>query len=366
MGVNTMKMKILLFSAILTISGILYGCGKETADQYAGEQITKWKSEDPSVFSSLLEEGIKVSNASYVLDFPEELKEPYTELMQTAFSSIDFKVESASERVEDVYAVKITFTPVSFEQTLQETNNSLLSNPESADFSESLSGLIGQDIKQLESNAVYEEETTFELMVSKSEDGFSIHENHFLDFMISCMNDYMVPYNSCCELYEAQDFLKANLDASFKGDVDQFALHMGLSEEEALAWYETDVFNPPEGFSSAYADRYRKALQSIMKQCRYTVGIPRKEAEPYHYQIEVSVVPNTSLTDAFEEYSSKTYPSTEKASAALTEILEKYAASPSYGDETLITVSLNEETLSDTDSAESEMAQLWDTILPPA
>lgn len=361
-----MKTKLLLFTAILMFSIALYGCSKETADQYAGEQITEWKNSDPSTFSSLLEEGIKVSNASYVVDFPEELKNPYMELMQTAFSSMDFQVENAKERVEDVYAVKISFTPVSFEQTLTETNDRLLNNPRSADFSEELLDIIEQDKKQLQSNAIYEDETTFELMVSKTEDGFSVHEDHFLDFMTACLTDYMVPYNSCCDLFEAQDFLKANLDASFKGEVDRFAIHMNLSEEEALAWYETDAFDPPEGFSSAYADRYRKALQSIMKQCRYTVGIPKKEAEPYHYQIEVVTEPNTSLTDAFNEYSSKTYSSLEEASAALTKILERYAASPSYGEETAVTVSINEETLASANQEGSELSQLWNTILPPA
>lgn len=361
-----MKSKLLLFAAILMISGALYGCSKETADQYAGEQISEWKNADPSVFTSLLDEGIQVSNASYILDFPDELKEPYTELMQTAFSPMEFKVESAEERMEDVYAVKVSFTPVSFEQTLTETNDSLLSDPRSADFTEEMLDVIEQDKKQLESHTVYEDETTFELMVSRTEDGFSIHENHFLDFMTACMNDYMTPYDSCCELYDMQDFIRSYLDASFKGEVGQFALHMGISEEDALAWYETDVFDPPEDFSPAYEDRYREALKTIMKQCKYTVGIPRKEAEAYHYQMEITVVPNTSLQDTFDEYSSKTYPSLKEASAALTEILEKYAASPSYGDETLVTFPVNEESLADSDQEDSELSHLWETILPSA
>ena len=105
----------------------------------------------------------------------------------------------------------------------------------------------------------------------------------------------MQPYNSVCEVLDARDFMQSYLDASFKGDVAQFALHTDRTEEEALEWYEADVFTPPADLSSAYHDRYKKALKEIMKQCKYTVGIPRKEAGLYSYTIDITVTPNNSL-----------------------------------------------------------------------
>lgn len=361
-----MKPRLFLCGIVLFAAIAVSGCSGQSADQYAGDRITELKEGDPSAFSDLLEEGMKLSDTTYILDFPEELKEPYLEFLQTAFSSMTFEVEGAKEKMDGVYAVNISFTPVDFENTLQKTNDEILAAPDSADFTETALSMIETDKSQMRSDPVYADKTTFELMVSKSDGEFSIHDTHFLDFLNACMNDYMSPYNSCCDLYEVQDFIQSYLDASFKGEVTQFALHVGFSEEEALAWYESDVFDPPEGFSSAYADRYRTALQNIMKQCRYTMGIPRKEAEPSHYQVDVSVTPNTSLTDAYAEYSSRTYYSLEEASAALVEILEKYAVSPSYGEETLVTVPVNEDSLTDTETEESELTRLVNTILPPA
>lgn len=362
-----MKSKICLCCTILFAVIAACGCGNsQSADQYAGKQITELKEGDPSAFRDLLEEGVKISNTTYVLDFPEELKEPYLKFLQTAFASMTFEVEGAKEKMDDVYAVNISFEPVDFEKTLQETNDGILANPDSADFTETALSLTEKDTDQMNTDPVFADQTTFELMVSRSDDGFSIHDTHFMDFLNACLNDYMAPYNDCCDLYDIQDFIQSYLDASLKGEVSQFALHVGFTEEEALSWYESDVFDPPEGFSSAYADRYRAALKSIMKQCQYTMGIPRKEAEPSHYQADVSVTPNNSLTDAFAEYSSRTYPSLESASASLVEILEKYAASPSYGEETLVTVSVNEDSLVDTETEESELTRLCEIVLPPA
>lgn len=361
-----MKPRILLCCAVLLTAVATFGCGGQSADQYAGDRITELKEGDPSVFNDLLEQGIKTSNTTYVLDFPEDLKETYLEFLQTSFSSMKFEVEGAKEKMDGVYAVNVSFTPVDFQNTLQKTNDEILTNPNSADFTETALFMIKADKEQMHSDPVFTDKTTFELMVSESDSGFSIHDTHFMDFLNACMNDYMSPYNSCCDLYEIQDFIKSYLDASFKGEVTQFALHVGFSEEEALAWYESDVFDIPEGFNPAYEDRYRAALQSIMKQCRYTMGIPRKESEPSHYQVDVAVTPNNSLTDTFSEYSSQTYYSLDEASAALVEILERYAASPSYGEETMVTIPVNENSLIDTETEESDLTRLVYTILPPA
>ena len=69
----------------------------------------------------------------------------------------------------------------------------------------------------------------------------------------------MEPYNAVCDILDSHDFITAYLNASFKGDVARFAVHTDRTEEEALAWYEADVFTPPSDLSEAYIPRYQEA-----------------------------------------------------------------------------------------------------------
>ena len=109
---------------------------------------------------------------------------------------------------------------------------------------------------------------------------------------------------------------------------------------------------------------YQEALKNIMKQCVYTVGIPRKDAGLFSYQIDVTVTPNNSLADAFHEFEQGTYYSIDEVSAGLVTALEKYAAAPTYGTETTVTVPVNMETLMNADQEGSDLASLAVTILP--
>ena len=174
----------------------------------------------------------------------------------------------------------------------------------------------------------------------------------------------MEPYNSLCELYDAKDFLTAYLDASFKGEVTQFAKHTDRTKEEALSWYEGDVFSAPDDLSSAYKERYTLALKNILKQSRYTVHVPRKEQGLMNYTISVTTTPNNSLVTAYQEFESGTYYSIDEASRALVEKLEHYAASPVYGDETTTDISLNGHTLLDSGNEDSELQKLGTIICP--
>ena len=87
----------------------------------------------------------------------------------------------------------------------------------------------------------------------------------------------MTPYDTFGALYDMQDFLTSYLDASFKGEVAQFALHTDRTEDEAYEWYLADTFDPPADLSQAYVARYQAAMQNLLKQSSYTVGTPRLE-----------------------------------------------------------------------------------------
>ena len=353
----------ILFCILLAI--LLPGCkSKYTADQYVGEQITTMKNSAPESFASLLDDGIAKSNETYVLQFPEELKEPYLEFLQSSFQTIQFEVAKAKENDDGSYSVQITYTPVNIGETLSSKNTELTSSLESSSLTEAVSSVLKEDCKILADSPVYNDEIISTVKLTQNADGYSIDEDSMFTFLSQALYGYMEPYNIVCELFDAQDFLTAYLDASFKGDVVQFAKHTGRTEEEALAWYEADVFDPPSDLSFAYVSRYQEALKGIMKQCQYTVGIPQKESGIYSYTVDVTVIPNNSLLNAFQEFEQGTYYSIDEASLGLVQAMEKYSASPDYGTETVLNVPINMNSLLNAGNDDSELSNLAATILP--
>ena len=101
-----------------------------------------------------------------------------------------------------------------------------------------------------------------------------------------------------------------------------------------------------------------------MKQCQYTVGIPQKESGIYSYTVDVTVIPNNSLLNAFQEFEQGTYYSIDEASLGLVQAMEKYSASPDYGTETVLNVPINMNSLLNAGNDDSELSNLAATILP--
>ncbi len=358
------KTTTLLLGIICAVLFLLSGCKGQSADEYAGETITSLKEGDVSSFSILLESGLSDGSEDFVLSCPEEIKKPYLEFLQDAFSSISFQVASAKERSDGIYSVSITYTPIDLGETVRDANEEAAKNPPSSDFTETMLAVLETDSDILKNAPVSGKETTTQLKVTQTEDGFSIAEEDLQSFLESALLGFMDPYNTFCELYDMRDFLMSYLDASFKGEIAQFALHTGRTEEEAYEWYQTETFDPPEDLSQAYIPRYQEALKTIMKQCVYSVGTPRKGTGLFSYQIEVTVTPNNSLADAFHEFEQGTYYSIEEVSAGLVASLEKYAAAPTYGTKTTVTVPINMDTLMNADQEDSDLASLAVTILP--
>lgn len=359
--------KIISFLAFSLLMGLLLaGCGsKESADAYVGEQITKLKENSTEGLEAVLEKGIAESNETYVLQFPEELKQPYLEFLQSSFKNIEFEVQKAKKDGDDKFSVRVGFTPINIGSTTQDKRELYLTAIGSNDIAAEVGKLLDQ-LKEEADSPVFDPETFVTVEVQKDGDSFKVKDEDMQNLVEQAFENYMAPYDSVCEILDVQDFLKAYLDASYKGEVTQFAKHTDRTEEEAIEWYEGEAFDAPYDLSSAYVDRYQAALKEIVKQCQYTVGLPKKESGIYNYTIDVTVVPNTSLVDAMTELESGTYYSIDAVSQSLVEILEKYAAAPSFGQETVVTVALNLDTLFNASANDSELSKLADTILVPA
>ncbi len=85
---------------------LLGGCASgETADKYVGDLITSIKKEDPSSLSSFLEQGISDENETYVLQFPDELKDSYLKFLQASFNAVEFEINGAKKIDDERYSV---------------------------------------------------------------------------------------------------------------------------------------------------------------------------------------------------------------------------------------------------------------------
>lgn len=345
------KLFLLLATALLSLS-LFTGCSKESADTYAGETITSLKNEKADKFSLVLKDGIAESNENYVLQFPEELKPAYLDFLQESFKSIEFEVLKATKKDDGSYTVKISFTPLDLTDTIEPAISAYTESLDSSDLTAEVSALLKECTKVVQDKPKYEPEILAILEVQKKDQGFSISDDALKKFLDQVFVGYMDPYNAVCDLLDARDFMQAYLDAAFKGEVSQFAIHTDRTEEEAYAWYEADVFDPPSDLSSKYAERYKNALKEMMKGCKYTIGIPKKETGIYNYTIDITYTPNNSCTTVFKELENGTYYSMDAVSKALVEKMEKYAAAPVYGEETTMTIPLNLTSLTTSDEYE--------------
>ena len=117
-----MKKKHLCLVLTLIFALLLGGCASgETADKYVGDLITSIKKEDPSSLSSFLEQGISDENETYVLQFPDELKDSYLKFLQASFNAVEFEINGAKKIDDERYSVQLTFTPLDIEATTKDT-----------------------------------------------------------------------------------------------------------------------------------------------------------------------------------------------------------------------------------------------------
>ena len=360
-----MKKKHLCLVLTLIFALLLGGCASgETADKYVGDLITSIKKEDPSSLSSFLEQGISDENETYVLQFPDELKDSYLKFLQASFNAVEFEINGAKKIDDERYSVQLTFTPLDIEATTKNTCEKYSPAISSTDLNTEMTKLLEKATEAVKSSPSYEASTQLTLEVKKSKDGYSLDDEQLQKLFSATMDNIMAPYDSVCEILDAQDYLTSCLNALFKNDVAEYAKHTGEDESSVQSQLESSMYAPPEELGASYTERYSAALKAICNNCQYSVGTPKKQDGLFNYIIDVTVTPNTSFQSAMNELETGTYYSEEEVDRALVELMEKYAAAPTYGAQTTVTVSLNFKTLAAAGAEDSEITSLIDTILP--
>lgn len=360
------KKGLVLLSGILLISAVFAGgCEKkENADDYLGRQITRAK-ESEGELSGVLEDGmIQVKDKeSFVIDFPEDLKEPYEAFLQKALNQVQFELNKADKESEDTYLVRVSYEPLDIASVTEAINEEYAKNIASTDLTTEVTALIEKDIELLESAEKLQKKTQT-IQVAKSGDGFSIKEEDVKELLKSALPGYMAPYTAVADVFDMRDFIQAYLDASLKGETERYQLHTDMSPEEAAAWYEESFENfKMDGFSEEQSKRFVNAMKGIFKNCKYSVGITKRNTMS-EYVFDLTTTPNTSVLSATEELNEGVYYSQDAVNAACLDIYDKYAAEPTYGEEKIVTVTWNAFSLINNQMEDAEYNKLMDAVIP--
>lgn len=360
------KKGLILLSGIMLIGAVLAGgCEKkEAADDYLGRQITRAKESEGELLS-VLEDGIVQvkEDESFVIDFPEELKEPYEAFLQSALKQVQFELNKAEKESEDTFMVRVTYEPLDIAAVTEAINEEYAKNIASTDLTAEVNALLEKDMGLLES-AEKQQKKSQTIQVAKKGDEFSIEEEDVRELLESALPGYMAPYTAVANVFDMRDYIQAYLDASLKGETERYQLHTGNTPEEAAAWYEESFQDfEMDGFSAEQSERIANAMKAIFKNCKYSVGIT-KENSMTEYVFELTTTPNTSVQSAIEELTAGVYYSQEEVNEACLSLYEKYAAQPTYGEEKTVTITWNAFKMMNAQAEDADYDAMMDAIIP--
>lgn len=156
---------------------------------------------------------------------------------------------------------------------------------------------------------------------------------------------------------DAKAYVKAVMDASYKGEFKAYMEQTESTEEEAQKMYEGNVDETMKtagfsdlGLSEELNAKYRQLFLDLAKQAKYTVG-EAKESGDDGFEVEVKVEPFNAFENLDAEYTAllEDYMKSvdlsmseeelnELAFEKMYELMSGKVASPTYGEASTITV----------------------------
>ena len=109
--------------------------------------------------------------------------------------------------------------------------------------------------------------------------------------------------------FDAQAYVQAVLDASYKQKPKEYMEITGVSQKEARQLFEEKLNLSMENFAASamseeMAGKYRELFKSLAENVNYTVGEAEKEKKGC-YNVTVSVKPITLFQDTYETFHEK-------------------------------------------------------------
>ncbi len=362
-----MKQKRLIWMTAIWLIALVSASGcekKESAGEYVGRMISSAK-ENTEDFAGVLDDGIAEvkEKQGFVIDFPEELKEPYEEFLRSVLSQIQFNVNKAEKDSENTYTVKVTYAPVDIGAATEAANMEFVKQISSADFCSETKKLLKKDKELLQASGS-QQKKSMTIKVDKSGGGFVARREDMKALLKDALQGYMAPYSAVAQVFNMRDFIQSYLDASMKNETEEYQKHVGFSSEEAARWYEDSFAGFQIGdLSEEQNGRYISAVKTIYHNCQYSVGTVKQNSMT-EYMVDITTTPNNSFLDAMNEFNAGTYYSQAEVSESFVKCCEAHAAAPSYGEETTVTITWNSLDMISSQRDNPEYNRMIETIIP--
>ena len=136
----------------------------------------------------------------YVLQFPEELREPYLEFMKDSFSSISFEVAKAKKMNDGTFSVQVTYTPLNIKKTVETANVEHIASLETTELTGAVTSILEKDTKLIKNSPSYEEETITTLSVYSEGESYKISEESLGNLLSQALYGAMTPYDQVCDI----------------------------------------------------------------------------------------------------------------------------------------------------------------------
>ena len=364
---NRLKKYMFLISC-LCLSVFMTGCGDEDPEAFVTEQMELAIAGNDQVTEMMLSQGLEELDGKYVLGFPDKLKESYCDFLSEACQNIRYEIVKC-EKHNKGYKVKIELTPVDVADTMEICNEAYIRDLDTTDLCKAVTTLLLQN-QELLDNPEEGRTELVTLYVKDDKQGFVFDDGEWEHCVSIMLTGYMDPYEKVADVLNSRDYLIATLDAIYKGDVESYAQHMGLTEENAFQEYEksfSTVDLTGTEMTEEQETRFTDSMKSMFANSSYEVGIARK-AEDEGYLIQMTVTPNLSLQKSGAEFNknvrSGRYGSTEAVKEGYLQILEKYADSPVYDDAITFEFHMPAGNLLYNTTGDNEFEELGEIIMP--
>lgn len=361
--------RIILFLGICLIFAICSGCEKrEAPEAFLKKEIEKASQSKNDVCSVLLKEQIAEDEIS---DFPDELTEGYISFLRTAYSHIQFTVKEVTQESRNSYKGQVEVEPLDLGETVETINNEYLKNIQSDNLATVVKELMVLDQDQL-AQSIYLDPLTVHIRFTWDDDNdcYTVNESDYKELLKTAVVDRLSVYYDAEEIFDIRDYVTACLDASFKGEFEEYMNQTGYSREEAEAEYES-AFWDSEMDSAGFSEEEKSTLISSMKEIAaasdYQTGVPQRQGEK-EFTVKVSGTQNLSFQKALEEINQAVNNGEIQDEAAMrtyfVEVFQKYGRSPVSGDPFEVTVHVTEDDNHKLAIKEEDSKALADTVLP--
>ena len=327
---------ITLVISLLLCAGMTAGCKKrQDPESYLNQELQRIRSGKADVYEKILQDELAQEE---IKDFPDELEKAYSSFLKEVYKNIRYEAGEVKEESKGNFRAEVSVEPLNLSGTVAPIHEDSMKNMQSDNLATQVKEMMLLDQDQL-SQSVYESPVTvwIRLTWDSGKEAYVLNENDYMEFLDKAVIDKLAVYDDVAEIFDIKEYVQACLDASFKGEFEEYCRQTGLTEEEAREEYESSFWDEgmdSAGFSEEEKTKMISSMKKIASASAYTVSLPKKEDD--FYLVPVKGTENLSLKKALKEIEDKAASGDAGDEEAMRKLFldtfRKYAEAPVMGE----------------------------------